>query len=48
MIKVFDTIGKILYEEIKKSHITTGVEWRKKKTPAAVQNFMKSLNGLFN
>ncbi|WP_375676804.1 tyrosine-type recombinase/integrase, partial [Bartonella sp. AP88XZML] len=47
LMKVCDAIGNIPYREIKKSHITAGVERRKEK-PTAAQNFLKALNGLFN
>uniref|UniRef100_UPI0035CEF858 tyrosine-type recombinase/integrase n=1 Tax=Bartonella sp. AA9NXGY TaxID=3243443 RepID=UPI0035CEF858 len=47
LMKICDSIGNIPYREIKKSHITAGVERRKEK-PTAAQNFLKALNGLFN
>ncbi|WP_336294053.1 tyrosine-type recombinase/integrase [Bartonella sp. CB169] len=46
LMKVCDSIGNIPYREIKKAHITAGVE-RRKETPAMARNFLKALNGLF-
>ncbi|EJF82762.1 hypothetical protein MCY_01664, partial [Bartonella rattimassiliensis 15908] len=47
LMKVCDTIGNIPYRAIEKKHIIAGVE-RRKEMPAAAQNFLKALNGLFN
>lgn len=47
LMKVCDTIRDIPYREIRKTHIIAGVE-RRKEMPAAAQNFLKALNGLFN
>ncbi|WP_336288612.1 tyrosine-type recombinase/integrase [Bartonella sp. CB60] len=46
LMKICDSIGNIPYREIKKAHITAGVE-RRKETPAMARNFLKALNGLF-
>ncbi|WP_455474688.1 tyrosine-type recombinase/integrase [Bartonella sp. B30(2025)] len=46
LMKVCDSIGNIPYREIKKAHITAGVE-RRKETPAMARNFLKALSGLF-
>ncbi|WP_455480506.1 tyrosine-type recombinase/integrase [Bartonella sp. B12(2025)] len=46
LMKVCDAIGNLPYREIKKAHITAGVE-RRKETPTTAQNFLKALNGLF-